>query len=174
MSYANGKAMLKTALQAVTWVIPASASAIANPTLHTAFGRVDTQQFVGEDAAVDAGSFPYVRIAMPDLDEHRTTSGGDAASYKEQRFAAHLFIYQAGMAKDWQGLADYFDAVVDATLAYFRRNSSPQPGQVTPGVNDLVTGWGLRQRARVELTKQSGGAALCTATLAVDVVMVIV
>ncbi len=175
MSFTAAKTQLKAALQAITWTIPASATGILNPVLRTSYGRVDTQQFVGEEAAIATDVMPYVRMWIPGLDEKRITSGGDAGSYKEQRFPAHLFIYQAGLAKDWQGLADYFDAVVDATLAYFRNNSAPQgQGQVTPGANDQVRGWGLHQNARVELAKQSGGAALCTATLDVDVIMVIV
>jgi hypothetical protein len=175
VSFTSAKIQLKAALQAITWVIPASAAGILQPTLHTSYQRVDTQQFAGEETALDDSQLPYVRMWIPTLDEHRITSGGDAGSYKEQRFPAHLFIYQAGLAKDWQGLADYFDAVVDATLAYFRNNSAPQgQGQVTPGANDQVRGWGLHQAARVELTKQAGGAALCQATIDVDVIITIV
>ncbi|HEV2036885.1 MAG TPA: hypothetical protein VGU71_22265 [Candidatus Dormibacteraeota bacterium] len=174
MSFGGAKAQLKTALQTVTWIIPASAAAITAPALLTAFGRVDTQQFAGEDAAVPASQFPYCRISIPELDEKRKTDGGDAISQKAQIFPAHMFIYMAGYNKDWQGLADYFDAVIDATLAYFRNNSSPSPGIVSPGNNDHIVGWGLHQRARIELAEQIDVAVNFRATVAVDLHMRIV
>lgn len=174
MSLGGAKAQLKTALQSVSWAIPASAQGITNPALLTAFGRVDTQQFVGEDASIPASQFPYCRIAIPDLEEVRKSDGGDAISQKQQLFTAHLFIYMAVLATDWQGGADYFDAVIDATLAYFRNNSSPQPGIVSPGNNDHIIGWGLRQRARVELAEQIEAVANFRATVGVNVHMRIV
>jgi hypothetical protein len=174
VSLGGAKAQLKTALQTVTWTIPASAAGITAPTLLTAFGRVDNQQFAGEDAAVPASQFPYCRIAIPEIEEKRKSDGGDAISQKAQIFPAHLFIYMAGMNKDWQGLADYFDAVIDATLAYFRNNSSPQPGIISPGNNDHIVGWGLHQRARVELPIQIGAELEFRATIAVDLHMRIV
>lgn len=174
MSFGGAKAQLKTALQTVTWAIPASAAAITAPTLLTAFGRVDSQQFAGEDAAVPANQFPFCRISIPELDEKRKSDGGDAISQKAQIFPAHLFIYMAGLNKDWQGLGDYFDAVIDATLAYFRNNSSPTPGIVSPGNNDHIVSWGLHQRARVELPIQIAAELDFRATVAVDLHMRIV
>lgn len=174
MSFGGAKAQLKTALQSVTWTIPTSAAGITTPALLTSFGRVDNQQFAGEDAAVPASQFPYCRIHIPDLDEKRKTDGGDAISQKAQIFPAHLFVYMAGMAKDWQGLGDYFETVIDATLAYFRNNSSPQPGIVSPGNNDHIVGWGLHQRARVELPIQIDAALEYRSTIAVDLHMRIV
>lgn len=174
MSFGGAKAQLKTALQSVTWVIPPSAQGITQPALATSYGRVDSQQFAGEDAAIPSDQFPYCRISIPDLPEHRISDGGDLGSYKQQMFPAHLFVYMAGLTQDWQGLADYFDAVVDGTLAYFRNNSSPQPGLVSPGNNDHVVGWGLRQRARIELPDQMGAGLVFRATIAVDLNMVIV
>ena len=174
MSFGGSKAQLKTALQSVTWVIPTSAASITAPTLLTSFGRVDNQQFAGEDAAVPSSQFPYCRISIPDLDEKRVSDGGDAISQKAQKFPAHLFIYMSGFNKDWQGLADYFDAVIDATLAYFRNNSSPQPGIVSPGNNDHIVAWGLHQRVRIELPIQIEAALEFRATVAVDLHMRIV
>ena len=174
MSLGGAKAQLAIALGSVIWTIPASAAAINAPALKTSFGRVDTQQFVGEDAAVPQTQFPYCRIHIPDLDERRKSDGGDAISQKQQLFAAHLFIYNSGYAKDWQGLGDYFDAIIDATLAYFRGNSSPQPGIVSPGNNDHIVSWGLHQRARVELAEQIDAAAEYRATIALDLHMRIV
>jgi hypothetical protein len=174
MSLVGAKTQLKSALQSVSWAIPTSAQTITAPALLTTFGRVDTQQFAGEDAAVDSSQFPYCRIWIPDLDERRETDGGDAISQKKQLFPAHLFIYQAGFTKDWQGLGDYFEAVLDATMAYFRRNSSPSPGAVTAGNNDHVVGWGLHQRARIELPEQFTDQLQFRATLAIDLHMRIV
>lgn len=174
MSVTFGKVQLKAAVGAVTWAIPASASAITQPVLATAFGRVDTQQFAGEEAAVTSAQFPYCRIWIPDLEEVRKTSGGDLASEKWQTFPAHLFIYQSGLTKDWQGLGDYFDAVIDATLAYFRNHSSPQPGSPAQVGNDALSAWGLRQRSRIELPEQDGAQLNFRATLAIDVRMTIV
>src|SRR5579859_1482258 len=174
MSVTQGKVQLKAALASVSWSIPTSAQNIAQPVLATSFGRIDTQQFAGEEAAVTSDHFPYVRIWMPDGDEQRKTSGGDLASEKWQLTAAHLWIYQSGFVKDWQGLGDYFDAVVDATLAYFRNHSSPQPGSPAQVGNDAVSAWGLRQRWRIELPEQQGAQLDFRATLAVDVRMTIV
>jgi hypothetical protein len=172
VSLGGAKAQLLSALTGVNWAIPQSAQGINQPKLPTQFARVDSQQFAGEDAAVM--SFPYCRISIPDLDEKRVSDGGDAISQKRQLFPAHLFVYMAGYAKDWQGLADYFDAVIDATLAYFRNNSSPQPGIISPGNNDHIVGWGLHQRARVELPIQIGAELEFRATIAVDLHMRIV
>lgn len=174
MSFGGAKAQLATALAGISWTIPTSASSITAPALKTSFGRVDTQQFVGEDAAVDAGHWPYCRVLLPSLDEQRKSDGGDAISQKEQVIPVHIFIYMAGYAKDWQGLGDYFDAVIDATLAYFRGNSSPQPGIVSPGNNDHIIGWGLRQSARVEPPIQIKSEAHYRATVAPIVRMRIV
>jgi hypothetical protein len=174
MSLGGAKAQLKIVLSTISWSIPTSAQGITAPALRTTFGRVDNQQFAGEDAAIDSSQFPYCRISIPDLDERRKTDGGDAISSKQQLFPAHLFVYQAGFASDWQGLGDYFDAVVDATLAYFRGNSSPNPGVVDPTHNDHIVSWGLHQRARIEPATENGEALLFTATLAIDLHMRIV
>lgn len=175
MSFANAKAQLVTALKAVTWTIPASASGITNPVLNTAFGTVSSAQFAGEEASIPASLLPYCRVVIPDLDEARKTDLGDFASYKEQRFPAHVFVYQAGQVKDWQGLDDFFDAVVDGTLAYFRNHSAPQgQGPVTSGQNDLIRGWGLHMRVRRELPDQYGALLVFRATLAIDVINYIV
>jgi len=174
VSLGGAKAQLKTALTSVTWAIPTSAVGITAPTLLTSFGRVDTQQFAGEDAAVSANQFPYCRISIPELDERRKSDGGDAISQKAQIFPAHLFIYMAGLNKDWQGIADYFDAVIDATLAYFRNNSSPQPGIISPGNNDHIVGWGLHQHVRLSLPIQIEAELEFRATVAVDLHMRIV
>jgi len=174
VSLAQGKAQLKAALATVTWAIPSSAQGITQPALATSFGRIDTQQFAGEEAAVTSAVMPYCRIWFPEGDERRKTSGGDLASEKWQLSAAHLFIYQSGFVKDWQGLGDYFDAVLDATLAYFRNHSSPQPGSPAQVGNDAVSAWGLHQQWRVELPEQDGAQLNFRATLAVDVRMTIV
>src|SRR5579859_7414679 len=100
MSITQGKAQLKAALASVTWAIPTSALSIAQPTLNTSFGRIDAQQFAGEEAAVTSAQFPYVRIWLPDGEEQRKTSGGDLASEKWQLTPAHLFVYQCGFTKD--------------------------------------------------------------------------
>ena len=174
MSITGAKAQLKTAISGITWTLPSSASGIAYLTAKTQFGRVDDQQAGGGDVDVPESQFPYCRIHLPDGNEQRYTDGGDAASLKNQRIPAHLFIYNAGYSRDWQGLGDYFDTVVDATLGYFRRNGSPQPGLVSPSNNDHVVGWGLEQAWRAELPDLVNDFLVYRATVLVTIRMTIV
>lgn len=174
MSISGAKAQLKTAVQAVTWTVPTSASGIAYLNSKTKFSRVDTQRAGGGDQDIDQTDFPYCLIHLPDLDEQRKTDGGDLMSRKDQQIPAHLFMYLAGMASDWQALGDYRDAVVDGVMAYFRRNSSPSPGLVSPGDNDHVIGWGLQQSARCESPDLFGEVMVYRSTVTLTVRMEII
>lgn len=165
MSLYGFKQQLLVGVRTITWTIPTTATAILG--LPTAFGRVDAQQFGDQ---IGASEFPYCRIHLPELEEHRETAGGDTGSLKQQRLRAHLFIYHAGYGNDWLGLGDYFDTIVDATLAYFRGHASPQPGGVALAQNDHLVGQGLTQQARVELPERIDDALHYRATVSVDLI----
>jgi hypothetical protein len=165
MSLANAKNNMATALAAVTWVIPASASTVENAKA-TAFARIDTEQF-GED--LPETQIPYVRIHIPSVPDSRFTMGGDNGSYKLKNYTAFLFIYWASWAKNWNGGGQYFDAIVDATQSYFDRHASA-PGQtgISPG-NGAILAWGLKSDSRVELPERFGEGLYWRATVAVDI-----
>jgi hypothetical protein len=165
MSIASAKANFAAVLPLVTWVIPASASAVENA-VNTKFQKIFTQQFAEEVPMTD---FPFVRIHMPDRPEARESSGADLGSLKKRLYPCHLFIYWATWAKHWQGGGDYFDAIVDATTLYFSHNASPLPAGVYAG-GDNIIGWGLKQAARIELPDLVDDALHWRATVGIDVI----
>lgn len=166
MSDNSASALLQTAVQAVTWTIPSTATGISNAT-NTAFVTVDTEQF---SYFLDANKLPYCRIWIPDINEFRETSGGDSGSYKRRDFQAILFIYWQSFSKDWLGGSQYFKAIVDAVQRYFRQHSAPVGQQALSSTTDVIVGWGLKQQARIELPELYTDALHYRATVGIDVI----
>lgn len=166
MSLYSASAWLKTAVQAVTWVIPTEATGIGNAT-HTAFVTVETEQF---SYFVDAPNLPYCRIWIPDVPEFRETTGGDLGSYKRRDYQAILFIYWQSFSKDWDGGSKYFKTIVDATMKYFRHNSAPVGQQALALNSDVIVSWGLKMTSRIELPELYTDALHYRATIGIDVI----
>ena len=166
MSDLSASAFLQTAVQAVTWTIPSTATGISNAT-NTAFVTVDTEQF---SYTLDANKLPYCRIWIPDIPEFRETTGGDLGSYKRRDFEAILFIYWQSFSKDWLGGSQYFKAIVDATQKYFRHNSAPTGQQALSLTSDVIVAWGLKMAARIELPELYSDSLHYRATIGVNVI----
>lgn len=166
----NAETAMKTALQSVAWVVPASAALIL-PSPPTSFKRIDTNQFGDQ---VDATQMPYVRIHIPDISNHTMTQGGDAGSIKMRNYTIFLFVYWGTWVKNWDGGGDYYKTIIDATMDYFNAHRSA-PGQVGYGVGQpSILGWNLKSNARVELPERYEDFLYFRSTIGIDTTEVII
>ena len=146
------KQYLVAAARAATWPIPPSAAKVAY-LQKTSFARVEGDE---PEESIPASDFPFCFVSIPDMEEQRKTADPNGTgSIKIQTAPAHLFVYVQGFVADWKAINEYFDCLVDGTMAYFRTNVSPSTAQVTLSPNDHLLAAGLTVRSRIGKTTRT-------------------
>lgn len=149
MSFAGARAQMVAELGNVSWVVPSTAAGIPVIGTKTAFDPTSIVTYIPQ-SEFKAAAAPLARVHIPNLKESRKTSGSDLVSQKLQTIRAEVYVYLVDEKRHGQGLTDYFDAVIDGILAYFRQHSG---GGGTPTLvnNDILVAYALDQDARIDL-----------------------